>query len=44
MHGALSRLLGDSSLRSRLEKAAAQIQARQGLRVAADAIEQAAGV
>ena len=43
MHGALSRLLGDSSLRSQLEKAAAQIQARQGLRVAADAIEQAAG-
>ncbi|HEY9241276.1 MAG TPA: nucleotide disphospho-sugar-binding domain-containing protein [Streptosporangiaceae bacterium] len=42
MHGALRRLLGDSALRDRLAAGAAQIQARQGLRRAADLIESAA--
>jgi MGT family glycosyltransferase len=39
MHGAISQLLGDSSLRARLEKESASIRAADGLRVAADAIE-----
>jgi hypothetical protein len=43
MHGALARLLGDSALRDRLARAAADIQHRQGLRRAADLIEGAAG-
>ncbi|MGP7995828.1 MAG: glycosyltransferase [Streptosporangiaceae bacterium] len=43
MHGALSRLLGDHALRDRLSRAAAQIQARQGLGQAAGVIERAAG-
>jgi len=42
LHGALARLLGDSALRDRLARGAAQIQARQGLRQAADVIERAA--
>jgi UDP:flavonoid glycosyltransferase YjiC (YdhE family) len=42
MHGALRRLLGDSALRDRLAAGAAQIQAGQGLRRAADLIESAA--
>jgi MGT family glycosyltransferase len=43
MHGALGQLLGDAVLRDRLAAGAAQIQARQGLRRAADLIEGAAG-
>jgi MGT family glycosyltransferase len=43
LRGALSRLLGDSALRDRLARGAAQIRARQGLRQAADVIERAAG-
>jgi len=43
LHGALARLLGDTAMRGRLERAAAIIQGRQGLRRAADAIEAAAG-
>lgn len=39
LHGALAQLLGDSVLRDRLAAGAAQIQARQGLRRAADLIE-----
>ena len=39
MHGAIARLLGDEALRARLGEAARQIQARQGLRRAADLIE-----
>ena len=42
LHGALAQLLGDSALRDRLATGAAQIQARQGLRRAADLIEGAA--
>jgi UDP:flavonoid glycosyltransferase YjiC (YdhE family) len=42
MHGALDRLLGDQALRERLAVAAGQIQARQGLRTAAQVIEQVA--
>jgi MGT family glycosyltransferase len=40
---AISRLVGDDALRGRLARGAAQIQARQGLRTAADLIEQVAG-
>jgi MGT family glycosyltransferase len=43
LHGALAQLLGDRALRDRLATGAAQIQARQGLRRAADLIEGAAG-
>jgi UDP:flavonoid glycosyltransferase YjiC (YdhE family) len=43
LHGALARLLGDTTLRDRLARAAAGIQRRQGLRRAADVIESAAG-
>jgi UDP:flavonoid glycosyltransferase YjiC (YdhE family) len=43
LHGALGRLLGDTALRARLDRAAAVIQGRQGLRRAADAIESVAG-
>jgi MGT family glycosyltransferase len=43
LHGALAQLLGDRALRDRLATGAAQIQARQGLRRAADLIEEAAG-
>ncbi len=43
LHGALARLLGDTTLRDRLARAAADIQRRQGLRRAADLIESAAG-
>jgi MGT family glycosyltransferase len=43
LHGALGQLLGDAALRDRLAAGAAQIQARQGLRRAADLIESAAG-
>ena len=43
LHGALTRLLGDTALRDRLDRAAAGIQARQGLRRGADVIESAAG-
>ncbi len=43
LHGALARLLGDTALRDRLDRAAAGIQGRQGLRRAADVIESAAG-
>ena len=43
LHGALAQLLGDTALRDRLATGAAQIQARQGLRRAADLIEEAAG-
>ena len=43
LHGTLARLLGDTALRGRLDRAAAVIQGRQGLRCAADAIEGAAG-
>jgi MGT family glycosyltransferase len=39
LHGALAQLLGDTVLRDRLAAGAAQIQARQGLRRAADLIE-----
>jgi UDP:flavonoid glycosyltransferase YjiC (YdhE family) len=42
MHDALSRLLNDSGLHKRLAKAAATIQQRDGVRKAADLIEQAA--
>jgi MGT family glycosyltransferase len=42
LHGALAQLLGDRALRDRLATGAAQIQARQGLRRAADLIEGAA--
>jgi MGT family glycosyltransferase len=42
MHGALDRLLGDQALRTRLGQAAGQIQSRQGLRAAAQVIEQVA--
>ncbi|HUY48503.1 MAG TPA: nucleotide disphospho-sugar-binding domain-containing protein [Streptosporangiaceae bacterium] len=42
LRGALARLLGDGALRKRLAGAATQIQRRQGLRRAADAIERAA--
>ena len=42
LHGALRQLLGDRALRDRLATGAAQIQARQGLRRAADLIEGAA--
>ncbi|MCT9934000.1 glycosyltransferase [Planotetraspora sp. A-T 1434] len=40
--GAIDRLLGDVDLRSRLEAAGAEIRRRDGLRVAADAIERIA--
>jgi MGT family glycosyltransferase len=40
LHGAIERLLGDAELRDRLAKDAAEIRAADGLRVAADAIEQ----
>lgn len=40
MHGALGRLLADTGLRERLAVAAAAIQRRDGLRKAADLIEQ----
>jgi len=40
LHAAIERLLGDAELRDRLAKDAAAIQAADGLRVAADAIEQ----
>ena len=43
LRGALGQLLGDGALRDRLAAGAAQIQARQGLRRAADLIEGAAG-
>jgi UDP:flavonoid glycosyltransferase YjiC (YdhE family) len=43
LHGALARLLGDTTLRGRLARAAADIQRRQGLRRAADLVESAAG-
>jgi len=43
LHGALARLLGDTTLRGRLARAAMDIQRRQGLRRAADLIESAAG-
>ncbi len=43
LHGALAQLLGDGALRDRLAAGAAQIKARQGLRRAADLIEEAAG-
>jgi UDP:flavonoid glycosyltransferase YjiC (YdhE family) len=39
LHAAIERLLGDAELRDRLAKDAAEIQAADGLRVAADAIE-----
>jgi MGT family glycosyltransferase len=42
LHGAIGRLLGDDALRARLADGAARIQARQGLRAAADLIEQTA--
>ena len=42
LHGALARLLGDSALHARLADGAARIQARQGLRAAADLIERTA--
>jgi UDP:flavonoid glycosyltransferase YjiC (YdhE family) len=42
LHGALARLLGDAALRARLAGAAAAIQQRDGVRKAADLIEQAA--
>jgi MGT family glycosyltransferase len=42
LHGALSRLLTDTRLRSRLTAAAATLQQRDGVRKAADLIEQAA--
>jgi UDP:flavonoid glycosyltransferase YjiC (YdhE family) len=42
MHAALTALLRDEALAGRLAQAAAQIQARQGLRTAADLIESAA--
>ncbi|HWG65166.1 MAG TPA: nucleotide disphospho-sugar-binding domain-containing protein [Streptosporangiaceae bacterium] len=42
MHSALKRLLGDEALAARLARGAGQIQARQGLRRAADLIERAA--
>jgi hypothetical protein len=42
MHGALDRLLTDPALGDRLARGAAQIQSRQGLRQAADLIENAA--
>jgi UDP:flavonoid glycosyltransferase YjiC (YdhE family) len=41
MHGAVGRLLGDAALRARLAGAAATIQRRDGVRRAADLIEQA---
>jgi MGT family glycosyltransferase len=42
MHGAITRLLADSALHTRLARAAGQIQARHGLRRAADTIERVA--
>jgi UDP:flavonoid glycosyltransferase YjiC (YdhE family) len=42
LHGAIGRLLGDGALRARLADGAARIQARQGLRAAADLIERTA--
>jgi UDP:flavonoid glycosyltransferase YjiC (YdhE family) len=42
LHGAIARLLGDGALRARLAAGAARIQARQGLRAAADLIERTA--
>ena len=39
--GAIDRLLGDTGLRDRLARAAAEIQPRDGLRRAADLIERA---
>jgi MGT family glycosyltransferase len=42
LHGAINRLLGDGALRARLAAGAARIQARQGLRAAADLIERTA--
>jgi UDP:flavonoid glycosyltransferase YjiC (YdhE family) len=42
MHGALDRLLGDQALRQRLDTAAAKIGAQQGLRAAAQVIEESA--
>ncbi|MGH3398794.1 MAG: glycosyltransferase [Streptosporangiaceae bacterium] len=42
LHGAIDRLLGDGALRARLADGAARIQARQGLRAAADLIERTA--
>jgi UDP:flavonoid glycosyltransferase YjiC (YdhE family) len=42
MHGALDRLLGDQALRQRLDGAATRIVSRQGLRAAAQVIEEAA--
>jgi MGT family glycosyltransferase len=41
MHDALGRLLGDGALRERLARAGTQIRARDGVRRAADIIEQA---
>jgi len=43
MHGAIIRLLTDSARHTRLASAAAQIQARHGLRRAAGTVEQVAG-
>ena len=43
LHGALARLLGDTALRDRLARTAADIQRCQGLRRAADVIESTAG-
>jgi MGT family glycosyltransferase len=42
LHSAISALLSDSALQARLGRASAQIQARQGLRKAADLVEAAA--
>jgi UDP:flavonoid glycosyltransferase YjiC (YdhE family) len=42
LHDALERLLTDTRLRSRLTAAAATIQRRDGVRKAADLIEQTA--
>ena len=42
LHGALRQLLGDRALRDRLATGAAQIQAQQGLRRAADLTDRAA--
>ncbi len=40
MHGAIERLLRDESLHERLAEASAQIRSREGVRMAADRIEQ----
>ena len=44
MHEALGRLLSDVALRERLASAAATIQQRDGLRMAAGLIEQAVSI